>query len=78
MTETHSTPPADAVTMPDMAQRMGVKLHTVHVMRHKGKLPEPDGVFAFGGARTPWWHLETFTAWMASRPRAGRKAVSGE
>lgn len=56
------------VGMPDLADAMGVKLHTLHVYRNKGKLPDPDGYHVLGRSRVPYWRRATLTTWLNSRP----------
>lgn len=70
------------MTMTDIAERVGVKLDSVHryhthaVRRRRdgeprpGDLPAPDGQVG----RTPVWLPETVEAWAANRPGQGANA----
>lgn len=55
------------LTMPDIAQMLGVKQVTIRVYLHRGQMPPPDGRLG----RTPWWERETIETW--ARERKGKR-----
>lgn len=58
-----------------IAARLGIKPTSVHRMRSRGDLPEPDRMVG----RTPTWRAATIDAWQASRPGHGwRKANASD
>ncbi|MCX4470434.1 hypothetical protein OOK41_08960 [Micromonospora sp. NBC_01655] len=58
-----------------LAARLGIKPASIHRMRSRGDLPEPDRVIG----RSPAWLPATIDRWQASRPGHGwRKADTGE
>ncbi|WP_110052300.1 AlpA family transcriptional regulator [Nocardiopsis sp. L17-MgMaSL7] len=48
----------------DVAERLGVKVATVHEYRARGTLPPPDEIVG----RSPLWKKATIDAWEESRP----------
>jgi predicted DNA-binding transcriptional regulator AlpA len=55
------------LTSEDLATRLGVKRESIHRMRTRGDLPDPDAV----AGRTPLWRPETIDTWQANRPGQG-------
>ncbi|KXK63334.1 hypothetical protein AWW66_03205 [Micromonospora rosaria] len=54
-----------------LAARLGIKTTSIHRMRSRGDLPEPDRMIG----RSPAWRPSTIDAWQAGRPGHGwRKA----
>ena len=58
----------DQLTVDEIAVRAGVKPDTIRHHRHRGTMPEPDGILG----KTPWWHRATGEKWLAERPGMGR------
>lgn len=59
-------PPADALTVRDAAQLLGVSTSRVHALANSGDLPA-DG--RLGGRRALWWHRATIEGYRARQPR---------
>lgn len=60
----------DVLDIAGVAEVLGVSPGTVRGYRHRGYLPDEDGVA--GGS--PWWYRGTITAWDARRPGRGSGA----
>lgn len=60
----------EQLTIPDIAERLGLSVSAVRAHRQRGTLPAPDGLLG----RTPFWWATTIAAWMASRRPRGRPA----
>lgn len=51
--------------MAEIADRTGINVDTLYVMKSRGQLPPPDGTV--GAGRTLWWKASTIDAWNRSR-----------
>lgn len=59
---------SEELTTAEVAALLEIQPGTWRVYVHRGKAPAPDG---HRDARTPFWFLETVTAWQQSRPGQG-------
>ena len=55
----------DPVDLPEIARRLGVKLHTTYVWMHHNKLPEPDVRFS----QRPVWSWAKIEEWAKTTGR---------
>lgn len=59
-------PPADSMTVAQVAARLGLSTRRVHRLADNGDLPEGG---RHGGRRVRWWHRSTVEEYECSRPR---------
>lgn len=64
----------DYLDSSDLATRLGIKVDSVHRMRHRGDLPNPDRMIG----RSPAWLPATIDRWQANRPGHGWRGRSTE
>lgn len=57
-----------------LADRLGIKVRSIHRMRSRGDLPDPDRVIG----RSPAWRPSTIDRWQASRPGHGWRGRGNE
>ncbi|MGX4657119.1 helix-turn-helix transcriptional regulator [Micromonospora sp. SCSIO 07396] len=62
----------DYLDSAELAARLGIQTASVHRMRSRGDLPEPDRMIG----RSPAWRPATIDAWQASRPGHGWRGTS--
>ena len=64
----------DLVGQNEIADRLGVKLGTVHMWRHRGLFPEPEWQLAIG----PVWRWLTIEVWAIATGRLEEPAMHGK